>query len=176
MLFSAATFSLAIATAVSALTITAPDSNGWKNGTVTVSWTSASGDPDVFSVELRDTNTPSVISPLAVANNVNTSAGTHSFELPPVPAATTYQLEFVNVTDINQVYATSATFPIVNQAQAATSSAATSGTVTGTPSSRAPSSASTAPASTTSSAPNAALGLNIPVLTAFFFAGLATLL
>ncbi|KAG8786107.1 hypothetical protein FRC12_016911 [Ceratobasidium sp. 428] len=175
MLFSA-TFSLAAAAAASALTITAPDSNGWKNGTVTTTWTSAAGDPDVFTIELRDTNTPSVISPLAVANNVNTSAGTYSFLLPPVPDATTYQIEFVNVTNINQVFASSATFPIVNQAQATTSSAATSGTVTGTPSSRAPSSASSAPASTTSPAPNAALGLNIPVLTAFFFAGLATLL
>ncbi|KAG9122727.1 hypothetical protein FRC07_000761, partial [Ceratobasidium sp. 392] len=111
-MFSAATFSLALVAVASALTITGPDSNGWKNGTVTVSWTSTPGDPEVFSIELRDTNTPSVISPLAVANNVNTALGTTSFLLPPVPDATTYQIEFVNVTNINQVYASSGTFPI----------------------------------------------------------------
>ncbi|KAG8733641.1 hypothetical protein FRC10_012230 [Ceratobasidium sp. 414] len=132
MLFSAATFSLAIAAAASALTITVPDSNGWKNGTAIVSWTSTSGDLDVFSGELCDTKTPSVISPLAVTNNINTSAGTYSFQLPPVLDVTTYQCEFVNVTNINQVYATSIMFPIVNQAQAITSPAASSGTVTGT--------------------------------------------
>ncbi|KAG9084775.1 hypothetical protein FRC06_003905 [Ceratobasidium sp. 370] len=168
MLFSAATFTLAVATAASALTITAPDSNG-------VSWTSASGDPEAFSIELRDTNTPSVISPLAIANNVNTSAGTHSLQLPPVPDATTYQLEFVNVTNINQVYATSVTFPIVNQAQPTTSPAASSGTVTGTSLSASGSATSTVPASTASAAPNAALALNIPAVAPIFFASLALL-
>ncbi|QRV80050.1 GPI-anchored small secreted protein [Ceratobasidium sp. AG-Ba] len=175
MRFSVAALSLAVAAAAaSAFTITKPDSSGWQNGTVTVGWTSAAGDPPVFTIELRDTNTPSVISPLAVANNVNTSAGTHSFELPPVPAANTYQIEFVNVTNINQIYASSATFPIVNRAQAGTTSSVN--TVTGTPSSISASPSSTAPTTTTSAAANAALGLGVPSVTAVFFAGLAALL
>ncbi|KAF8595830.1 hypothetical protein BDV93DRAFT_528397 [Ceratobasidium sp. AG-I] len=177
MLFSSAVLSICAA-AVSALTITGPNSNGWKNGTVTVTWTTASGDPEVFSMELRDTNTPSVISPLAVANNIKSSEGSHSFLLPPVPAANTYQLEFVNVTNINQVYATSGTFPIVNSAQAATSSGAASNTITGTGtgSSSSASATSSAPASATSAAANSAAGLHVPAVAALFLAGVAVLL
>ncbi|KAG8740830.1 hypothetical protein FRC10_003858 [Ceratobasidium sp. 414] len=215
MLSSAAIFSLAIAAAASALTITAPDSNGWKNGTVTVSWTSTSGDPDVFSVELRDTNTPSVISPLAVgmyqffrnrgmptygynrcspqrqhvcgdlflpaSHRPGWVSGAIRYSSPPpppgqLPTSTTYQLEFVNVTNINQAYATSVTFPIVNQAQSTTSPGANSDAMTSPSPSTLLSATSAAPASTTSAAPNTALALNIPAVAPMFFACLAALL
>ncbi|KAB5590504.1 hypothetical protein CTheo_6053 [Ceratobasidium theobromae] len=177
MHFHTAFLALSTAAIASAMSITKPDSSGWQNGTVTIAWTSAAGDPEVFSVELRDTNTPSVISPLAVANNVNTALGTYSFLLPPVPDAATYQIEFVNVTNINQVYASSTTFAIRNVAQAATSSAGTAGTITSasTRTGSSTSSTSTAPASTSSST-NSALGLEAPVLAVGVLAGLAAFL
>ncbi|CAE6487963.1 unnamed protein product [Rhizoctonia solani] len=183
MRFTLAALTLSALSAVSAITITKPDSSGWKNGTVTVEWTSASGDPSVFTIQLRDTNTPSVINPMAIANNVQTPLGTTSFELPIVPEVNTYVVEFVNITDVNQVYVTSTTFPVVNVAQsasvtattpAATGSAATSGASTRSTASA----SSTAPASTTSAASNTngALGLQVPTIAGGFLAMLAALL
>ncbi|CAE6512601.1 unnamed protein product [Rhizoctonia solani] len=181
MRFTLAALTLSVLSAVSAITITKPDSSGWKNGTVTVEWTSASGDQQVFTIQLRDTNTPSVINPMAVANNVQTSLGTTSFELPIVPEANTYVVEFVNITDVNQIYATSTTFPIVNVAQSASASATTpasTGTAaTSSASTRSVTSASsTASASATSAASNSAFGLQVPALAGGFLAMLAALL
>ncbi|KAJ1302480.1 hypothetical protein OPQ81_002798 [Rhizoctonia solani] len=184
MRFTIAALTLSVLSAVSAITITKPDSSGWKNGTVTVEWTSASGDPQVFTIQLRDTNTPSVINPMAIANNVQTPLGTTSFELPIVPEATTYQLEFVNITDVNQVYASSATFPIVNVAQSASTTATTPASTGAATTSRASTSSTTSATSTiapgTTATPsannNGAASLQIPVAAAGFLAMLAALL
>ncbi|CAE6447117.1 unnamed protein product [Rhizoctonia solani] len=178
MRFTVATLTLSALSAVSAITITKPDSSGWKNGTVTVEWTSAAGDPSVFTIQLRDTNTPSVINPMAIANNVQTAAGTTSFELPIVPEVNTYQIECVNISDINQVYASSATFPVVNVAQSASSTAtipATTATSSASTSSVSSTTSTSAPASTTS-ATNGALGLQVPAAAGAFLAMLALLL
>ncbi|KAG8735145.1 hypothetical protein FRC11_003408 [Ceratobasidium sp. 423] len=118
---------------------------------------------------------------MAVANNVQTALGTTSFELPIVPQVNTYQLEFVNITDINQVYASSTTFPIVNVAQSASSTATTPGptgtAATSSASTRSATSASSsASASATSAASNSALGLQAPALAGGFLAMLAALL
>ncbi|CAE6454868.1 unnamed protein product [Rhizoctonia solani] len=183
MRLTIAALTLSALSAVSAITITKPDSSGWKNGTVTVDWTSASGDPSVFTIQLRDTNTPSVINPMAIANNVQTALGTTSFELPIVPEVNTYQIEFVNISDINQVYASSATFPVVNVAQSAsataTATATTSGVTTVTTifasSSTSSTNSTAAPASSTS-ATNGVLGLQVPAVAGGFLAMLAALL
>ncbi|CAE7211161.1 unnamed protein product, partial [Rhizoctonia solani] len=144
-----------------------------------VEWTSASGDPQVFTIQLRDTNTPSVISPMAIANNVQTPLGTTSLELPIVPEVNTYVIEFVNITDINQVYATSTTFPVVNVAQSA-STTATTPAATGTAATSSASTSSAASASsiapTTTATPNGALGLQAPAVAGSFLAMLAALL
>ncbi|CAE6431125.1 unnamed protein product [Rhizoctonia solani] len=185
MRFTVVALTLSVLSAVSAITITKPDSSGWKNGTVTVEWTSASGDPSVFTIQLRDTNTPSVINPMAIANNVQTPLGTTSFELPIVPEVNTYVIEFINVTDVNQIYATSNTFGVVNVAQTA-STTATTPAVTGTAASSSATSAvstrstastsSTAAASATSAASNSALGMQVPALAGGVLAMLAALL
>ncbi|CAE6396868.1 hypothetical protein ACGC1H_007373 [Rhizoctonia solani] len=185
MRLTLAALTLSVLSAVSAITITKPDSSGWKNGTVTVEWTSASGDPQVFTIQLRDTNTPSVINPMAIANNVQTPLGTTTFELPIVPEVNTYVIEFINVTDVNQVYATSTTFPVVNVAQSAsttatipatTGSAATSAATSAASTRSSASTSSTAAASATSAASNSALGLQPPALAGGFLAMLAALL
>ncbi|CUA67516.1 hypothetical protein RSOLAG22IIIB_07406 [Rhizoctonia solani] len=185
MRFTVAALTLSAVSAVSAITITKPDSSGWKNGTVTVEWTSASGDPQVFTIQLRDTNTPSVINPMAIANNVQTALGTTSLELPIVPEVNTYQLEFVNISDINQVYASSTTFPVVNVAQSASStattpastgSAATSIVSSSSRASASSTASAAASASATSTASNGALGLQAPAIAGGFLAMLAALL
>ncbi|CAE6444609.1 unnamed protein product [Rhizoctonia solani] len=186
MRFTVAALTLSVVSAVSAITITKPDSSGWKNGTVTVEWTSASGDPSVFTIQLRDTNTPSVINPMAIANNVQTALGTTSLELPIVPEVNTYQLEFVNISDINQVFASSTTFPVVNVAQSASSTATTpasTGSVITSivsSSSRASASSTTSASATSASATaagsNGALGLQPPAIAGGLLAMLAALL
>ncbi|CUA78377.1 hypothetical protein RSOLAG22IIIB_07037 [Rhizoctonia solani] len=185
MRFIVAALTLSVVSAVSAITITKPDSSGWKNGTVTVDWTSASGDPSVFTIQLRDTNTPSVINPMAIANNVQTALGTTSFELPIVPEVNTYVVEFVNITDVNQVFATSTTFPVVNVAQSASStattpastgSAATSIVSSSSRASASSTASAAASASATSAASNGALCLQAPVIAGGFLAMLAALL
>ncbi|GAB1525668.1 hypothetical protein RhiTH_008831 [Rhizoctonia solani] len=181
MRFTICALTLSALSAVSAITITKPDSSGWKNGTVTTEWTSVSGDPSVFTIQLRDTNTPSVINPMAIANNVQTAAGTASFELPIVPQVQTYVIEFVNISDINQVYASSTTFPVVDVPQSASASvtattpSATSATSTITTSTVSSSSSTAAPAST-SPVTNGALGLQAPAVIAGLLAMLAVLL
>ncbi|KDN39300.1 hypothetical protein RSAG8_08935, partial [Rhizoctonia solani AG-8 WAC10335] len=118
---------------------------------------------------------------MAIANNVQTPLGTTSFELPIVPEVNTYQVEFVNISDVNQVFASSTTFAVVNVAQSASATAtapASTGTAsTSGASTRSTASASsTAPASTTSAASNGALGLQAPAVAGGFLAILAALI
>lgn len=63
---------------VSALTLQTP--SGWQSSTtVNISWTSAAGDPPIFTLELQ--NTDLFHQALALANNLQTSAGFASFQL-----------------------------------------------------------------------------------------------
>eukprot|EP00914_Ancora_sagittata_P018463 GHVO01036556.1.p1 GENE.GHVO01036556.1~~GHVO01036556.1.p1 ORF type:complete len:207 (+),score=11.68 GHVO01036556.1:68-688(+) len=85
-----------------------------------VTWTSNDGDP-TFTLEL---NHPSFSNSFALANNVNPTSGSPlSIEWPIVPADSQYSLSAVNISNINQVYSTSAQFTI---AQAPTTLASTS--------------------------------------------------
>ncbi|KAJ7346398.1 hypothetical protein DFH08DRAFT_810231 [Mycena albidolilacea] len=63
----------------------------------------------VFSIEL---NHPSFNSALAVANNVNPADNNCTINLPPVSAEDNYTLTFGNITDINDVFATTGSFSI----------------------------------------------------------------
>ena len=68
--------------ASAAIVISVP-TNATSSSTITVTWTSQPGDPSVFSLELTN---PSFHQDFAVGNNLDTSLGTFTFELPVVPA------------------------------------------------------------------------------------------
>ncbi|KAJ7793790.1 hypothetical protein B0H14DRAFT_3889118 [Mycena olivaceomarginata] len=141
--------SLALAAASTrALTINTP-TNPTSGGTTSITWSSTSDDPcvllsspllsarsssanvqnSVFSIEL---NHPSFNSALAIANNVNPADNNRTVGLPPVPAEDNYTLTFVNITDINDVFATSGSFSIgaAVSSSSGRSTASASGSVT----------------------------------------------
>ncbi|KAF7305579.1 hypothetical protein HMN09_00811100 [Mycena chlorophos] len=107
--------------AVEALTINTP-SGLTSGGMATITWTATSSDPP-FSIELVH---PSFNQEFAIANSVNPANQTITLQLPPVPPGSDYQLAFVNLTNINDVFASSSNFSVA----AATSS--TSGSASGT--------------------------------------------
>ncbi|KIK51334.1 hypothetical protein GYMLUDRAFT_78257 [Collybiopsis luxurians FD-317 M1] len=119
-----------------------------------VTWTATDDDP-TFSLEL---NHPSFRNSFALANNVNAQSGSPlSIEWPIVPADSQYTLSAVNVSNINQVFASSGQFAI---AQAPTSASATfSTTFTPGVSASGSSASSTAPgSSSTGSSAGSATG------------------
>ncbi|KAJ7486893.1 hypothetical protein FB451DRAFT_774842 [Mycena latifolia] len=95
------------ATSVLSLTINAP-SSPQSGSTTTITWTSTSTDP-TFSIELTH---PSFNQAIAIANNVDPLNNQVTVTLPIVPAGDQYTLEAVNITNINQVFSTSADFSI----------------------------------------------------------------
>nr|GAT45245.1 predicted protein [Mycena chlorophos] len=107
--------------AVEALTINTP-SGLTSGGMATITWTATSSDPP-FSIELVH---PSFNQDYAIANSVNPANQMITLQLPPVPPGSDYQLAFVNLTNINDVFASSSNFSVA----AATSS--TSGSASGT--------------------------------------------
>ncbi|KAJ7076623.1 hypothetical protein B0H15DRAFT_1004608 [Mycena belliarum] len=90
-----------------ALSVEAP-SGVTSGGNMTIKWSSTSSDP-IFTIELMHT---SFNEAFAIANNVAPGLGSLSLMLPQVPAEGEYTLQLVNVTNINQVYATSGAFSI----------------------------------------------------------------
>ncbi|KAJ7111688.1 hypothetical protein C8R44DRAFT_798474 [Mycena epipterygia] len=125
-MFTKICFALALAvSSASSLSVNAPTSPT-SGGTTTITWSSTSSDP-VFSIELIH---PSFNSAFGIANNVNPANNNITLTIPPVPAESGYTLEFVNVTDINQVFATSSSFSI-GAAVSASASPTSSGTAAG---------------------------------------------
>ncbi|KAJ6538644.1 hypothetical protein DFH09DRAFT_1368809 [Mycena vulgaris] len=61
---------------------------------------------------LHRAHPPSFNNAFAIANSVDPTANTLTLTIPSVPAEDGYTLQFVNVSDINQVYATSGSFAI----------------------------------------------------------------
>ncbi|KAJ1302479.1 hypothetical protein OPQ81_002797 [Rhizoctonia solani] len=96
--------------------ITQPDSNGWPRnvGMMTVRWETSPPDPPVFTMLLRDASQSSVVNPLAIATNVPSSLGSFQLNLPTVPVSQTYQILFVDPTNLSRILATSSIFPITN--------------------------------------------------------------
>ncbi|KZT58311.1 hypothetical protein CALCODRAFT_242167 [Calocera cornea HHB12733] len=122
---------------IRALTITAPTTGqGWTgNQTVQITWSSIAGDPATFSIELSrpNQNLGPYGGSLAVGNNVPTANGEFTFELPQVPPGDGYELQFVNISDINIVYATSGLFTVTeNDTVTSTTSASSMTASTGT--------------------------------------------
>ncbi|KIP11768.1 hypothetical protein PHLGIDRAFT_33240 [Phlebiopsis gigantea 11061_1 CR5-6] len=102
------------------LTITTP-TNLTSGGPATISWTTAAGDPSTWSFEL--VNTDVFHNSFAIANNVNPSLGSISMTLPSVPPGDGYTIEAVNITNINQIFATSGSFTVAPTVSSTSSSA-----------------------------------------------------
>ncbi|KAJ6576939.1 hypothetical protein DFH09DRAFT_1450503 [Mycena vulgaris] len=110
------TLALAVSAALS-LSVNAP-SSVTSGGQTTITWNSTSSDP-TFSIELVH---PSFNNAFAIANSVDPTTNTLTLTIPAVPAEDGYTLQFVNVSDINQVYATSGSFAIGAEASSTASS------------------------------------------------------
>ncbi|KAJ6540834.1 hypothetical protein DFH09DRAFT_1175419 [Mycena vulgaris] len=115
------------ATSVLSLTINAPSSPQAGTST-TITWTSTSTDP-TFTIELFH---PSFNQALAIANNVDPSLNQLTVTIPIVPAGDQYTLEAVNITNINQAFATSSDFSIAAAASPSPSASTPSVTTSGT--------------------------------------------
>ncbi|KAJ7097497.1 hypothetical protein C8R43DRAFT_1048963 [Mycena crocata] len=98
---------LLLATFVAAVSIEAPEAPT-SAGETTIVWTDADDLP-TFSVELAH---PDFNNALAIANSVNPDYGKIQVTLPNVPAGEGYTIQFVNIANINDVYATSSPFSI----------------------------------------------------------------
>ncbi|KAF9256670.1 hypothetical protein L218DRAFT_188189 [Marasmius fiardii PR-910] len=93
---------------VHALTLNTP-SNVQSGQNVTVTWTTTSGDQP-FSLFLHH---PTFNSDFAVANNVDPSKGSITFELPQVtPRDSQYTFRAVNITNIDQQYSATSNFAV----------------------------------------------------------------
>ncbi|KAJ7304770.1 hypothetical protein DFH08DRAFT_825334 [Mycena albidolilacea] len=108
-------------TGVLSLTIN-PLSSAQAGAAMTITWTSSSGDPS-FSIEL---SAPSFNAGLALANNVIPTTDQINITLPVVPAGDKYTIQFVSITNINQVLATSSDFSIAAAGSAISATLATS--------------------------------------------------
>ncbi|CAE7168825.1 unnamed protein product [Rhizoctonia solani] len=117
---------------VRAFDITHPDSSGWPTnvGMMTVRWNTSPPDPPTFTMLLLDASISSVVNPLAVAANVPSAAGSFQLDLPTVPVSQTYQILFVDPTDLSRIFATSSIFPITNSPNTTLSATITQTTLT----------------------------------------------
>ncbi|KAF7797180.1 hypothetical protein EIP86_008372 [Pleurotus ostreatoroseus] len=119
-MFSKLSALIAIAPLVSALTITTP-TNWTSAGPAVIEWTTVSGDPSTWSFEL--VNPTNFHQTFGIANNVNPSLGSLTLTLPAVPPGDGYSLEAVNITNINQVFASTGDFSIGAEVSTTSSSA-----------------------------------------------------
>jgi len=78
-------------------------------GQTTITWTTAAGDPDTFSIELLNQVFNNAY---AIANNVATTLGSITLTLPVVPPGDGYMLEAVNISNINDVFSAVGPFSI----------------------------------------------------------------
>ncbi|KAJ6576911.1 hypothetical protein DFH09DRAFT_1148761 [Mycena vulgaris] len=154
------TLALGVSAALS-LSVNAP-SSVTSGGQTTITWSSTSSDP-TFSIELVH---PSFNNAFAIANSVDPTINTLTLTIPAVPAEDGYTLQFVNVSDINQVYATSGSFAIgaetsstASSSESATGGAGGTGSANGTASATGGASGSgTGSVKPTSTAPSSASG------------------
>jgi len=93
---------------VQALTIQTP-TGLTSGGQTTINWTTTAGDPTSFSFELLNQVFNNAY---AIANNVATSLGTLTLDIPIVPPGDGYTLEAVNIGNINDVFASTGPFSI----------------------------------------------------------------
>ncbi|KAL7416659.1 hypothetical protein BDY24DRAFT_377820 [Mrakia frigida] len=104
-----------------ALSVSAP--GDWISpGNNTVTWsTTSQDDPSVFNVFVVAENASILNGAYGVVQNVQSSEGSRTFVLPPVPLSVSYSIAFTNITNSTDIYATSGLFNIAPNATALSS-------------------------------------------------------
>ncbi|KAF8730544.1 hypothetical protein AX14_005479 [Amanita brunnescens Koide BX004] len=165
-----------------------PPVNAASNSPITITWTSnAPGtDPPVFSIELVNLV---FHNSFAIANNVQTTQGSLTLTIPTVPVGDGYSIEFVNISNINDIFAQTGQFsvaPASSVTRASSTGTAASGssagsvsvTATGVPSTSSGFGTTSSTTTATSSSFNGAVSRSsnsYTVLALSAFAGVALL-
>ncbi|KAI0830335.1 hypothetical protein BC628DRAFT_1000220 [Trametes gibbosa] len=131
MRFSLALLALPIAVA-NALDITGPsESFYWvQNTSKTITWTFNQGDPSVININVVNSDNRTLNGALSIANSVNVSALSFTFTNVTLRTGDGYQVQFVNTSNITQVFASSAVFTVKPPGTAAAPTASASGSPT----------------------------------------------
>ncbi|KIY70368.1 hypothetical protein CYLTODRAFT_451804 [Cylindrobasidium torrendii FP15055 ss-10] len=160
-----AALSFAASAAALGLKINTPE-QVMSSANATISWTSEAGDP-AFNIELYKTIFNDRFS---IQNNINASSHEVTMTLPQIPAGDGYVYRFTNISDDNDVYATTENFTVIafdasvasttTFGSGATGTGSSSGSGSGSGSGSASNTASGADASSTSE-PDAAAMLTV---------------
>ncbi|KAI0698172.1 Ser-Thr-rich glycosyl-phosphatidyl-inositol-anchored membrane family-domain-containing protein [Cerioporus squamosus] len=137
--FQLAALALPIAVA-NALNIVNPNENAYwvQNTTNTITWQFSQGDPSSFNIYLVNGNNQTLNGPFAIASVVNASDQIFTVNTSvTLREGDNYQVQFVNTSNITQVFATSHNFTVkppgtapAPTSSASSSSSAASGTAT----------------------------------------------
>ncbi|KAI0744506.1 hypothetical protein C8Q76DRAFT_2309 [Earliella scabrosa] len=129
---------------VNAIDIIGPNENAYwvQNATNTITWQFSEGDPSPISINIVNANNATLNGPFSIARFVNVSDQTFTVTNVTLRPGDGYQVQFVNNTNITQVFAESPTFtvmppgtepaPTVSASSSAPSGSATSPSSTGT--------------------------------------------
>ncbi|RDX41591.1 hypothetical protein OH76DRAFT_1489352 [Lentinus brumalis] len=162
-LLNLAALALPIAVA-NALSIVSPNENAYwvQNTTNTITWQFSQGDPNPIDIVLVNANNRTLNGPFSIASFQNSSTGTFTVNTSvTLLTGDNYQVQFVNTSNITQVFASSPNFsvkppgtPPAATSSAASSSSAASGTATS------PSSSSGTASATGGASQNGAMSLS----------------
>ncbi|KAI0633096.1 hypothetical protein C8Q77DRAFT_1121600 [Trametes polyzona] len=144
MRFSLAALALPIAVA-SALDITGPSESAFwvQNTSNTITWTFNQGDPSPININVVNSNNRTLNGIFSIASFVNVSDLTFTVTNVTLVPGDGYQVQFVNTSNITQVFASSQTFTVKPPGSApAPTSASPSSTASGSGSAANPSATS----------------------------------
>ncbi|KAI8996261.1 hypothetical protein BD414DRAFT_477300 [Trametes punicea] len=152
MRFSLAALALPIA-AANALQILSPSpSSYWVlNTTNTITWQFQQGDPSPIAINVVNANNATLNGVFAIAPFVNVSAQSFTVTNVTLRPGDNYEVQFVNTTNITQVFATSGNFSVKPAGTAPASVVSASSSATGS----AASASATSPSGTSSSSASA---------------------
>ncbi|KAL5533130.1 hypothetical protein ACEPAF_4906 [Sanghuangporus sanghuang] len=187
MHFAKTTLAL-LAAASSALAITidtpSPESYWVQNTSNTISWSFSSSDPNPVDIIVSNSNSSYLNGNFSIATSVDLSNGTFTVTNVTLVVASGYTVSFLNISNSDQVYASSEQFEVkasgttpasVSSASASPTATSAGGTASGSASSGSASGSGSASAasSTESSAALRTLGGELPTLPVLIGAGLA---
>ncbi|XP_006453871.1 hypothetical protein AGABI2DRAFT_189218 [Agaricus bisporus var. bisporus H97] len=117
---------------IAALTLEGPTGPVTTSSPITLNWTSDATDPGTFSLSMVNENFHDTF---AIANNVQTNAGTITLTLPSIPPNREYTIIAINISNVTDIYATTPPFnvgPAVSTSQSSTSATGSSANPSGT--------------------------------------------
>ncbi|KAF9035034.1 hypothetical protein BDZ89DRAFT_498254 [Hymenopellis radicata] len=130
-MFALRLVALSLVASALALQVEDPTETVRSSSPITINWTSQSSDP-TFSIELIN---ESFNNQFAIANNVQASLNTLTLTLPQVPTGGGYTIQFVNISNINDIFSQTSTFSVedlISSTASGSSTGAATSTGTGT--------------------------------------------